>query len=159
MDMVWWIALVVVLAVVATILWVFLHRQPDAAEASSPRVEPVERPQTRPLTTELATRYADQWRQAQAQFGHEPEHAISDADILVAEVMRARGYPMSERTADVAIEHAGAVEHFRAAHAIAGRVYRNEATAADMRQAMAHYTILFDDLLSARAKQRQHSAA
>jgi hypothetical protein len=72
----------------------------------------------------------------------------------VAEAMQARGYPMGEfeqRAADISVDHPREVEHYRAAHAIAQRNERREATTEDLRQAMVHYRALFEDLLEAEA--------
>lgn len=103
-----------------------------------------------PLSLEAADRFRDSWRLIQAGFVDDPRTALTDADQLVAQVMSARGYPMSdfeERAAEISVNHALVVEHYRAAHEIAVRHAQGRATTEDMRQAMIHYRTLFDDLL------------
>ena len=67
--------------------------------------------------------------------------------------MEARGYPVGDfeqRTADISVEHPQVVEHYRAAHQIALRNERGEASTEDLRQALVHYRALFQDLLGTR---------
>jgi hypothetical protein len=103
-----------------------------------------------PLSMEAADRFRDSWRVIQAGFVDDPETALTDADRLVAEVMTARGYPVAdfeERTAEISVNHALVVEHYRAGHEIAVQHAQGRATTEDLRQAMIHYRTLFDDLL------------
>ena len=95
-------------------------------------------------------RYSDEWRAVQARFVDEPRATVGEADRLVSSVMRDRGYPMDDfdqRVADLSADHPLVVENYRAAHAIAGRSESQEASTEDLRQAMVHYRMLFDDLL------------
>ena len=104
----------------------------------------------RPLSPADRTRFADSWRNVQARFVDTPALAVSEADELVTEVMRTRGYPMAEfeqRAADVSVDHPHVVEHYRAARALAMRSERGTAETEDLRQAMIHYRALFEDLL------------
>jgi hypothetical protein len=107
----------------------------------------------RPLPTAESARYAEAWRSTQSRFVDNPDAAVAEADRLVAEVMQARGYPMADfdqRVADISVDHPSEVEHFRAAHALAVRSARGEATTEDLRQAMVHYRVLFEDLIDIR---------
>ena len=101
----------------------------------------------RPLEPAARERYAERWRATQAQFVDQPASALADADTLVAEVMRERGYPVEDfdqQAADVSVDHPHVVEHYRKAHAIqSGR----ERSTEDLRQALVHYRALFDELL------------
>src|SRR4029078_13736704 len=77
--------------------------------------------------------------------------AVGEADALVMEVMRARGYPVADefdqRAADISVDHPEVVEHYRAAHGISGRATAGEASTEDLRQAMVHFRELFVELL------------
>ena len=80
----------------------------------------------------------------------DPGGAIQEADSLVNEVMRSRGYPMADfnhRAEDISVDHPGVVQSFRAAHDIAYRHKRGQAGTEDLRQAMVHYRNLFEELL------------
>jgi hypothetical protein len=81
----------------------------------------------------------------------QPAPAVAEADALVSEVMRERGYPVSEdfeqRAADVSVDHPVVVEHYRAARGISVRATEGDAGTEDLRQAMVHFRALFDELL------------
>jgi len=75
---------------------------------------------------------------------------VSEADRLVEEVMRLRGYPVGDfeqRAADVSVDHPRVVENYRLAHDIALRHERGQASTEELRKAMIYYRALFEDLL------------
>ena len=114
------------------------------------RAQRVQKFQIRPLTKEEQTRFAQAWRQDQAHFVDNPRSAVENADRLVGEVMRARGYPVGEfelRAADLSVDHPRVIENYRVAHEIAVRDSRGEASTEDLRRAMVCYRDLFEDLL------------
>lgn len=95
-------------------------------------------------------RYAEEWRGVQARFVDRPKEALAQADALIANVMRDRGYPLADfeqRAADLSPDHAGAVGDYRAAHAVALRSERDTAETEDLRQAMLHYRAIFEELV------------
>jgi hypothetical protein len=104
----------------------------------------------RPLTAAARTKYAADWVAIQEQFVESPTAAVADADALVMTVMTERGYPTGEDQqvlADLSVEHAQTVGHFRAAQDISRNVGTGDATTEDLRQALIHYRALFSDLL------------
>ena len=104
----------------------------------------------RPLDPNDRLRFIDAWRQVQAEFVDDPGAAIARADQLLAEIMKARGYPTShfdQRLADLSVEHGEVVEHYRVAHTIAEAHGQGRAGTEDLRQAMIHYRELFEDLV------------
>lgn len=125
------------------------HRAEAELEAREQRVRQL---RIRPLDASERDRFAEAWKQTQARFVDDPQDALGEADGLIGEVMRARGYPVGEfeqRAADVSVDHPSVVEHYRAAHAIASRADRADTSTEDIRQAMVHYRALFDELLEA----------
>jgi len=110
----------------------------------------------RELDAATRDRYADRWRSAQRRFVDQPGPAVGEADALVMEVMRDRGYPVADefeqRAADVSVDHPEVVEHYRAAHEISGRATTGEASTEDLRQAMVHFRGLFVELLGDAAE-------
>lgn len=109
----------------------------------------------KPLDPNDRERYAKSWAATQARFVDAPAEAVGEADGLVNEVMRARGYPMGDfdqRAADISVDHPHVVENYRSARAIAERNEAGEATTEDLRQAMVHYRELFTDLLEGDAE-------
>lgn len=124
-----------------------------AEEVLEKREKRVNRLQIRPLRPADQARYSQQWRQVQADFVDDPTLAFTEADRLVGELMKARGYPVADfeqRAADISVDHPLVVENYRAAHAIALRHRRGQASTEDLRQAMVQYRTLFDDLLGVR---------
>ncbi len=120
-----------------------------AAELES-REERVNDLDIRKLSPDEAERFTGEWQRVQAKFVDNPQLATAEADDLVGQVMRARGYPVSDfeqRAADISVHHPLVVEHYRAAHDIAQRSARAEANTEDLRQALIHYRALFEDLL------------
>jgi hypothetical protein len=84
----------------------------------------------------------------------EPTAAITQADRLVTDLMRTRGYPIADfdqRTADISVDHPHVVENYRAARLIAIANEREAASTEQLRQAMVHYRALFEDLLETSA--------
>lgn len=104
----------------------------------------------RPLSPVDRDRFSDQWQAIQARFVDEPTTAVVEADELLTEVMRTRGYPtgdFEQKAADLSVDHPRFVENYRAAHTIKTRRGQGQATTEDLRQAMIHYRALFDHLI------------
>lgn len=115
------------------------HRQKRVAEMA-----------IQPLSVADRSRYLTAWTQVQADFVDDPKGAASRADALLGDVMKARGYPVSDfdqRAADLSVDHPRVVENYRAGHDIALRHARGEASTEDLRQAMIHYKSLFEELV------------
>ncbi|GAA0742021.1 hypothetical protein Drose_28280 [Dactylosporangium roseum] len=108
----------------------------------------------RELEPEARTRYATAWEEIQARFLDDPAGAVRAADTLVTELIAERGYPAGdyeEQVADLSVEHARTLGHYRDAHEISLLSDRGEATTEQLRQAVVHYRALFSDLLGADA--------
>jgi hypothetical protein len=104
----------------------------------------------RALSGEEHARFSNRWSEVQNQFVDDPAGAVAIADELIIEVMQARGYPtadFTQRAADISVDHPIVVENYRAAHDIAQRRTRGQASTEDLRQAMVHYRALFSELL------------
>jgi hypothetical protein len=105
-----------------------------------------------PLSSEQCERFGSAWSGVQQRFIDDPAGAVLDADTLVKEVLNARGYPVGnfeQRVADLSVEHATVVHHYRAARAIAMASASGQASTEELRQAMVHFRALFNDLLNA----------
>jgi hypothetical protein len=104
----------------------------------------------RPLDPSSRQRYAAAWEEIQVRFIDAPDQAVGEADALVTELIAERGYPtggFDQRVADLSVEHAGPLHHYREAHDIHQANERGEATTEHLRQALVHYRTLFADLL------------
>ena len=115
----------------------------------------------RPLPEQDRMMYADKWRTTQADFVDHPEMAVRQADLMVAEVMGKRGYPVGDfdqMSRDVSVDHAEVVHEYRAAHEISELNDRKQASTEQLRQAMVHYRSLFTELLDDGASGAPRSA-
>jgi hypothetical protein len=128
---------------------------PSRREAESELTERQKRRdelQIRPLAPESRDRYMSRWHNTQAKFVDEPEGAVGEADSLIQEVMRERGYPVQDfdqRSADLSVDHPDVISNYRAAHGISVANQRGKASTEDLRTAMVHYRALFTELLEA----------
>jgi len=127
--------------------------RPRAEKELERRTERAEKYNIHALSFEEQRKFAEDWRRAQAKFVDDPPLAIREADHLVCDVMRARGYPMADfdrRVEDLSVSHASVVRNYRAAHDIAVAQEEGRANTEDLRQAMVYYRELFDNLLEAQ---------
>lgn len=98
----------------------------------------------------------------QARFVDNPEGLITEASQLMGEVMSTRGYPVSD------FEWRGRIfrwtihlvlENYRAVHEIVQRHAQGQASMEDLRQAMIHYRMLFEELIGQLAVADANDAA
>jgi len=165
-----WVLVIVVAVLLCAVIWLALRQRRSAqlregfgpeydrtleergdqraAEAElRERVERRRGYEIRELEPEARERYAARWRETQAHFVDEPASTLTDADALVNEVMRERGYPVDDfetQAADVSVDHPGVVEHYRQAHAVRAG---DETSTEELREAFVHYRALFAELL------------
>jgi len=120
------------------------------AEASlERRAERVKALAIHPLQPAESARFSTRWDDAQTEFVDNPRDAVSHADTLLEDVMKARGYPISDfdrRSADLSVHYPRMVQNYRTAHEIALKNRRGEAGTEDLRQAMICYRTLFNEL-------------
>jgi hypothetical protein len=109
---------------------------------------PARRFPVRPLGQVDRSRYADAWRAIQIELMDEPGRACAHADLLIAEVLTARGYPAGAvdlPAEGLAPEQATLLGHYRSAREIAAR--HETATPVELRGAMADFQVLVDELV------------
>ena len=180
-----WIAIaVIVIIVVAVVAWALARRrrseqlrqrfgpeydravqqygQKSNAEAVlEARQSRAEHLHLRPVSTEDQARLEQSWRSVESRFVDDPAGAVAAADDLVAEVMRARGYPdtdFEQRVGDLSATYPHLADDYRAVHEVALESRRGEASTEDLRKAMVTYKGLFEDLLEARGSARKEAA-
>ena len=103
------------------------------------------------LAPEAHAKYAEHWRTVQTAFVDNPSRAVGDADRLVTQVMRDRGYPVDDfdqRAADISVDHPNVVEHYRAAHILHMAQEQGDIGTEAQREAFVHYRALFEKLLA-----------
>ena len=75
--------------------------------------------EVRELGGDERDRFGQAWETAQSTFVEHPSTGLRDADLLVQQVMRERGYPVErfeERAKMISVDHPDLVERYRAAH-------------------------------------------
>jgi hypothetical protein len=106
-------------------------------------------------------RYQEAWRATQGKFVDDPDGATREADVLVAQVMRDRGYPVDDferRVDDISVDHPEVAENYREAHAVSRANERGLASTDDLRQAFVHFRSLFVELLGVDGDARTREA-
>jgi len=126
----------------------------DAEADLSARAQRRDELEIEPLPTAARERYVAEWQRIQARFVDDPEGTVRDADMTIQSVMTDRGYPMDDfeqRAADVSVDHPNVVENYRLGHRLARASALGDGTTEDLRQAMQHYRLLFEELLEPAA--------
>jgi hypothetical protein len=103
----------------------------------------------RELRPEERDRFRDSWNEVQRGFVDDPKQSLRSADLLVAEVMRARGYPVDDdfdrRADDLSVDHPRVVQHYREARKV--RDTEDGVDTERQRTAVTSYRSLIDALL------------
>jgi hypothetical protein len=103
------------------------------------------------------------WSAAQAAFVDDPGGATRRTEQLVGEALTARGYPTGdgeEQLALASVDHAHTLGEFRDGHAL---LQQSQTGAPDvdateqLRQAMLHFRVFFDDVVGMSAKSASNS--
>jgi hypothetical protein len=115
------------------------------------RVERRDELNIRPLTEAARERYAAQWTELQVGFVDRPLVAVVEADELLTQVMRERGYPVDNfesQSEMISVDHPDVVQNYRTGHAIYVKTTDGSASTEDLRRAVVAYRALFEDLLA-----------
>jgi hypothetical protein len=130
---------------------VLVHGSERKAEAKlADREKRVEKLTIRDLDASEHGRFAKRWENVQARFVDSPKGAVMEADDLLSDLMKTRGYPVSDfeqRAADISVDHPKVVENYRSAHETTLRVGKSEASTDELRAAMIHYRDLYEELM------------
>ena len=126
-----------------------------AREELKAREERVSNYELKPISSEQRMTFLSEWQSMQASFVDHPGTAVNRADLLLSEVMRARGYESSvgdldERIADVSVGHGEEAAAYREAAHIAALNRQGKATTEDLRRAIKDYAVVFESLLNER---------
>jgi hypothetical protein len=131
------------------------ERDPARAEALlEQREKRVSKYKIHPLSPRETERFESEWQMVQEHFVDSPRNAVGEAEHLIDEAMKTRGYPISDfeaQAADLSVDYPMVVEHYRAAHAIDIRQNRAPLNTEELRKAMRHYRVLFEQVIGARS--------
>jgi hypothetical protein len=138
-----------------------LYQEKNARRAEAvlgARQKRVEKYALHTLRQEERDRFAARWKAVQEFFVDDPREAVAQADDLITEAMRARGYPMSDfehRAEDLSVDYPAVVQDYRSAHEIAVRDAEASSSTEDLRKAMQHYRTLIEHILDTHVLQHQ----
>jgi hypothetical protein len=111
----------------------------------------------RDLRSEERDRFAASWADIQREFVDDPKRAVRDADVLVLDIMRTRGYPVGDggddferRAEDISVEHPDVVQRYREAHTVRDATERGDVDTENQRSAVTSYRSLINALLDDR---------
>ncbi len=122
---------------------------------------------THQLDEEERERYTERWTAAQERFVDDPAGATLEADRLLADLMRDRGYPADdpdERVDALSVHHPRHVQRYRDSHAVATRTGQDGDTGTtegrseqavdteELRTSLLHARDVFEELLAVRQR-------
>lgn len=129
-----------------------------AEEELKRRLDRVSHLDLHPLPEPARQRYWERWLGVQRTFVDDPRFAVTAADDLISDVMKARGYPaetFEQRAADISVNYPRVVAEYRVAHEIARRNRNDEASTEELRKAIKSYRALFEELLETGQERRE----
>src|SRR5215218_6926378 len=100
------------------------------------------------------------WSDIQGQFVDDPSTAVRNADLLVVEVMSARGYPVEDfdqRANDLSVRYPDGTQRYRQARRIAQANEDGTVDTEDLRQAVTSYRSLVLALLADDGDRTRHN--
>jgi hypothetical protein len=106
----------------------------------------------KPLSAAAQERFVAEWQSVQQRFVDDPESAATQAEQLVRNVMRERGYPTDEGHASradvISVDHPEVVDRYRdGCEALATRSGGSEERTENLRRAMVDFRTVFETLL------------
>jgi len=107
----------------------------------------------RSLSVSDRSRFAAEWRLCQARFVDDPSGALDEADRILTDIMRTRGYAVDDpynRTTDVCAAYPRHASAYREANEIVVQHRRGDASTEDLRRAFVDYRSLFDEILGGK---------
>jgi hypothetical protein len=135
------------------------RRRAEAELASSEKR--AEELRVRPLSPSDRTRFLAEWRLVQSRFVDDPAGAVDDADRIVTEIMRTRGYSVDDpydRVADVSAAYPSQASAYREANDIVTRHRRGNASTEDLRTAFVRFRSLFDEMLGGQDEELKRAS-
>lgn len=127
------------------------ENQREAESELRDRAKRHEKLELRSLDSSERDDFEQRWSDVQGQFVDDPSNAVRNADLLVVDVMSARGYPVEDfdqRADDLSVRHAEVTQQYREARRIAQANEDGNVDTEDLRQAVTSYRALVMTLLA-----------
>ncbi len=139
--------------------WIFYYRSQNRIRyATTEAIKPLP---IRPLSTTDRAEFGERWRLCEMRFLTDPVAGVHQADNLLTEVMRTRGYSVDDpfdRMANISTAYPRRATEFRLADEIATRHRRGQASPEELRRGFIHYTALFEEILGGEDEQLKRTA-
>ena len=110
------------------------------------RKERVRDLEIRPLSAADRDEAEREWKRIEARFIERPTTAVVEADELIAEVMRKRGYPagdFNQNVAELSVHYPRVTSDYRSAHEV---LTSGKSSTEQLRQALLRYRAIFSEL-------------
>jgi FtsZ-interacting cell division protein ZipA len=133
------------------------HEAESELRGRSKRHEQLE---LRSLDTSERENFERCWSDIQSQFVDDPSTAVRNADLLVVEVMSARGYPVEDfdqRANDLSVRYPEGTQRYREARRIAQANEHGTVDTEDLRQALTSYRSMVLALLADDEDRTRHN--
>jgi uncharacterized membrane protein len=133
--------------------------QRDAESELRNRSKRHEQLELRSLDSSEREDFERRWSDVQGQFVDDPSTAVRNADLLVVEVMSARGYPVEDfdqQADDLSVSHPEVTQRYREARRIAQANEDGTVDTEDLRQAVTSYRSLVRALLADDGDRSRH---
>jgi FtsZ-interacting cell division protein ZipA len=117
---------------------------------------------TRELDDSERERFAASWTSIQRGFVDDPKAAVRQADSLVVDIMKTRGFPTDDadqRTETLSVEHPQIVDRYRKARAVRDATEQGAVDTEQQRHAVTSYRELIEALLGSGTSVNGHAAA
>ena len=131
------------------------------AESELVQREASVRKNVRPLSASERAKFLEEWRLCQTRFVDDPPGALDEAERILSDIMRTRGYAADDpydRLTDVCAAYPHQSAAYREANEIAVRHRRGEASTEDLRKAFVHFRALFDEVLGGHDEESKRAA-
>jgi hypothetical protein len=115
----------------------------------------------RPINFMDRQRFLSRWKRCQSQFVDDPAGAVDEAEQVVTDVMRTRGYSTDnpyDRMTDIAAAYPHHAERYRQAGQILAQNSRTATSTKELRTAFLYYRSLFEDLIGENDEELQRAS-
>jgi FtsZ-interacting cell division protein ZipA len=131
------------------------ERMGNTDQANSAFQERAQNVKQRQLSPSERQRYREDWERIEAQFLDRPALALAEAERLVSDLMRDRGYRAddpNDAAMDLAVTRDGIAERYRSGRDV---VQSQSTDLGSLREAMLHFRTVVDDLLAVDVRGEQ----
>jgi hypothetical protein len=115
----------------------------------------------RALSASGRENFLDQWRLCQARFVDDPAGAVEEADRILIDIMRARGYAVDDpyvRLTDICAAYPHHASAYHEANDIMIQYRRGESSTEGLRKAFINFRSFFDEILGGQDEELKRAA-